>query len=349
MTTIQNSRCPQPVGDATVTYWINGFRLRIVADDAGMLASSESLLGRFRCASTDGSALRLRIIRSDWPPQQTQAAGLRQVWQGVVPPNSYGTNSVAPDRRRIELRDRGRLDVDLARHEACLRLAPHSAETTVGYFLLPLVCEGLTRTGHFPLHAACLAVRIGDAWQSVLIVAPSGTGKSTASLALVDSGWKLMSDDISLLCRQQGQANAWGLPRQCHVREGTRRLLPWLSDMKLRPTATAGTCDLPLESLGERAWSGPPIPLKCALVICLEQHNEQDHVLEPLDRATALMRVAEENVQPMEGVADRNAQQAFRTLAQLVRETPVCRLSAGPRLELLSDRILKHLASQSHV
>jgi hypothetical protein len=339
---------PRDVGDdsnqLTACYDVGGFRLRVGADSPELIEPANRLLARFQVDALLPPAWRLTVGRFDPNAEVPRPAELREIWSGVVSPDVRGVNYVGRGLRRLELCQRGWLDLDLNAAQASIALAPQSKPTTAGYFLLPLICEGLRLAGHCPVHAACLAAPVGDDWRSVLIVAKSETGKSTTALALTDSGWKLMGDDIALVCREDGRLKAWGFPRACHVRRNTLRLLPWLNELPLAATSIEGTSDLPLEGLGDRAWLWPPQPLKPGLIICLDRPNAGDHQIQPLDRAAALIHLSEENVQPIEGYSDPAAQQAFVTFAQLVQQVPACRLSAGPRLERLADRLTEFLA-----
>jgi hypothetical protein len=206
-----------------------------------------------------------------------------------------------------------------------------------GYFLMPLACEGLMRAGHVPVHAASLAVPNHDQASSVLIVAQSGTGKSTTALALTGAGWQLMGDDLALICEHEGRQLIWGFPRMVHVRRPTLKLLPWLTDLPLMPHPTRETYDLPLAELGRRAWASPGTPLAPSLLIILDRPNPTAHHCQPLDRAHTLAALAHENVQPIEGAVDEHAHSAFARFAALVQQVPAIRLSAGPQLESLGE------------
>lgn len=324
------------------SYSVAGFRIRVGADSPDLLDATHSLLGLFQVETLPSPAWRLVVQRAERGDRADRRGDLRTIWSGLVPPNLQAVNSVGPGFRRLELLDRGRLDLDLRARQAQLTLAEESRATAAGYFLMPLLCEGLIQAGHHPVHAACLAVPCEGQSRSVLIVAKSGTGKSTTALALADAGWRLMGDDLALVCRQEDRLMAWGFPRMIHVRRPTLALLPWLNDLPLAPSSLDGTFDLPLGALGRRACGSRARPLEPALLLILDRPNPVEHRCERLDRAAALGALAEENVQPIEGCADANAQTAFARFAELVQRTPAYRLSVGPRLDGLAEFLLNH-------
>jgi len=344
--------------ECTAGYDVGGFRLVVhVQPEAGpvegILAPIERLLGRFRTAASEGadteessaeeaSAWTLCIGRGLGRAAVAED-GLHRVWEGPSPAGFHVVNSVAIGRRRCELAGIGRLDVDLRHKTASIDLLPETEPNSVHYFLTTILCDGLTDAGHCVVHAACLEKTIRGGTGVLLVVAPSGTGKSTTALALTGAGWRLMGDDITVLTRTPAGVRAWGFPRFCNVRRPTLGLLPWLAELPLVPTSVAGTFALPLEHLGDRVSTGVPAPAEPAAIVCLERPNGEGHRLLPLDRAAALMHVAEENVQPIEGAGDDVARRSFGMLAELVRTTPAFSLSAGPELDSLGAAIRRQL------
>jgi serine kinase of HPr protein (carbohydrate metabolism regulator) len=54
------------------------------------------------------------------------------------------------------------------------------------------------------VHATAVARRRGGLWSGVLLFGVSGAGKSDLALRALDSGWRLVSDDYSLVWRSGG-------------------------------------------------------------------------------------------------------------------------------------------------
>jgi serine kinase of HPr protein (carbohydrate metabolism regulator) len=55
------------------------------------------------------------------------------------------------------------------------------------------------------LHATTLARRVDNVWRGVLIRGLSGTGKSDLALRALDSGWRLVADDRTLVWASGGE------------------------------------------------------------------------------------------------------------------------------------------------
>jgi hypothetical protein len=70
------------------------------------------------------------------------------------------------------------------------------------------VCAGLRRFGMFDMHSAGVVEPRSD--KGVLIVGPSGSGKSRLALELALAGWTYLSDDLLLLSLIDGVVQARG-------------------------------------------------------------------------------------------------------------------------------------------
>ncbi|MGN6207279.1 HPr kinase/phosphorylase [Asticcacaulis sp.] len=77
------------------------------------------------------------------------------------------------------------------------------------------------------IHATSLSLHIGQAWRGVLIMGPSGSGKSDLALRLIETaghtGCALVSDDCSVLWTSGGQLYA-GAPETIEGRMEIRGL-----------------------------------------------------------------------------------------------------------------------------
>lgn len=59
-----------------------------------------------------------------------------------------------------------------------------------------------------PIHATTVAIRHQGEWKAVLILGPSGAGKSDLALRLIGTGWRLVSDDYTLVWASGGALHA---------------------------------------------------------------------------------------------------------------------------------------------
>jgi serine kinase of HPr protein (carbohydrate metabolism regulator) len=55
------------------------------------------------------------------------------------------------------------------------------------------------------LHATTLARRVDGRWRGVLVRGPSGAGKSDLALRALQAGWRLVSDDRTVVWMSQGR------------------------------------------------------------------------------------------------------------------------------------------------
>ncbi|MFA4939778.1 MAG: HPr kinase/phosphatase C-terminal domain-containing protein [Brevundimonas sp.] len=59
-----------------------------------------------------------------------------------------------------------------------------------------------------PVHATTVAIRRRGEWQGVMILGPSGVGKSDLALRLIGRGWRLISDDYTQVWTSGGAVHA---------------------------------------------------------------------------------------------------------------------------------------------
>lgn len=59
-----------------------------------------------------------------------------------------------------------------------------------------------------PVHASTVAVRRRGEWLAVAVLGPSGAGKSDLALRLMGRGWRLISDDYTLMWASGGAVYA---------------------------------------------------------------------------------------------------------------------------------------------
>ena len=139
------------------------------------------------------------------------------------------------------------------------------------------------------LHAACVAR--GD--RAVLLPAPPGSGKSTLCAALVNRGWRLLGDELTLVDLDAG--HVWGLGRPVNLKNASidviRRFAPQAFLTRAVHDTTKGTVALmrpPKESVAAAAQPARP----CWMVLPRYEAGAPADLV-PLPRGQAFMQLAD--------------------------------------------------------
>lgn len=116
-----------------------------------------------------------------------------------------------------------------------------------------------------PIHATTVAVRQKGQWRGVMILGASGAGKSDLALRLMGRGWRLVSDDYTLVWASGGALYARA-PAAIAGRIEVRGLgIAPVATQPLVRAALAVVCTWdPIERLPEgrsRAFCGVDLPL----------------------------------------------------------------------------------------
>jgi len=319
----------------------------VASDSLRLLGPVQDVL---RPCGEDGGGNPIHLCMRYGPePSGWKNESLCLFWHGLLRggmPSEYYT---APGQRVISVPGRawGRLDVQRRKLEIVCR--PGQEGCVYDGCLTPLLCELLAFHGHFVIHAASLAFARDGERAGVLLAGVSGAGKTTTALALARAGRLLLADDMSFIeCPRGGLATdrvgLWGLLPVCRVHDNTRRLLPWLDTCPARPARMEGeTCVDVTHAVGDSAG----VVADPRLLLLLGPRSKGDHVLMPLDKTEAMIRLTSENIRAYEHRAEGPAGNAFRALGRLVAQCHVYCLCVGAPLSALADRIgdlLEHSA-----
>jgi hypothetical protein len=187
--------------------------------------------------------------------------------------------------------------------------------------------ELLKRRSLFPVHAAA-ASREGAA---VLFAAESGSGKSTAALALLLAGWRLLGDDLLFLREEGSELHVLGFPDEIDASPQTIARLPELAPPERWP-ALAG---YPKRQLQPQRLREDAVVLEAAprLVLVPQVADRPDHALEPL-APDELLRELLPNVLLTEPAL---AQRQLDVLSRLAGAVPAYRLAFGRDLQQLGE------------
>jgi hypothetical protein len=184
--------------------------------------------------------------------------------------------------------DGSAFDVDHRARPARIRAAVAPGQTLedlAAYLYGPVLGFLLRARGRLALHASC--VQVGDG--AVLLAGPPGAGKSTTAAALATRGMPVVSDDLTALDLDDGDAPPLAWPSFDHLRlwpEGARVVLG--DDGRLdRITPTWDKRRFPLDG---GAFAGEPLPVRA--VVVLRPRRGGRAVLHALGASRALVTLA---------------------------------------------------------
>ena len=134
--------------------------------------------------------------------------------------------------------------------------------------LVPLLRDVMAAQGRFLLHAAAVEIEPGA---GILLIAPSGGGKTTTTLAMVRQGARLVSDDLVVLDVATGQPWAHGIPKLLNVRAPTLDFFDELRRCDGAEQRLRGRCSLSPISVYGTACTTPSCRLQS--IYCLKLND----------------------------------------------------------------------------
>ncbi len=236
----------------------------------------------------------------------------------------------------------GQLSLDLARGQTDGRLLPTALQT---YGVLEdLAAIGLSphlrRRGLFLIHALAAAVN----GRALLLVGGIGAGKTTTGMALLNDGWRLLSNDSPII-RAGGQVLRYpGLlaayPETFARFPAARHLAEGESERDGRAKLT-----IPAEQIWPDVWlDAAPIGAICFPVI----EDRANHALEPIPAPQALAQLLPHAVEQWDKAT---IPQHLAVLRGLVEAAPAYRLRLGPDVLAIPAAlhgILKRIYRREH-
>jgi hypothetical protein len=224
----------------------------------------------------------------------------------------------------------GQLRLDLQAGHTQGRLAP-AALTTHGVFedLLAIgLSPHLRRRGLFLLHA--FAAAPGPGRKAALLVGDIGAGKTTTGLALLQAGWKLLSNDSPLVCQGPQGLSVLAYPGLISAYpDSLRRFagLPVPAGEPGQKTVFAA------EAVFPGAWAESAAP---GAIVFPRVEQRAEHRLEPMGAAEALREILPHAIEQWDrGLIAGH----LRLLNALVQAAPAYRLRLGPEVGKLPGLI----------
>jgi len=305
-------------------YGLNGGTIGIHADHPGLWRDFDRMLGGLRIDDPVEPHFRLRITEAQ---MLDEAPGGLLVFDGEIPDDGYcrmiedgGTvHLVFPERQTVAINgEEGWAEIR--------RRPGTKAAWTPSMLVLD---AALDAGGQHMLHTAGLTLPDHDA--VVLIHAPSGTGKTTTSLALATQGFGLCSDDAMILNVTPATPMAWGLPRDVKIHQKTAEMIPPVSPCLGPSWDRNGEQAVSLELLAGIVRVEGPSARPVAALLHLARSADSQTRLVAMARTDAMVALAIDNVRTgMTGLLPLQKRR-LATIAGLVSSVPTFTLEVGER------------------
>jgi hypothetical protein len=313
---------------------IHGVAVRLCADSDAFADAAQELVGYFGTDDAEPDpAYRIvlrRVTHLTGLPRRSQHAEVLLDQRATNGESGSGpgwdcTISREGERTLVELAS-GALELD-GRHGRVdgWVVAPELMEDDEREsFIYMALTEPLRHRGLYSIHASALE-RDGV---GVLVPAPTASGKTTCLLALLESGWRLVSDDHPLLREDGRGVELLPFPARIDITADTLARFPGLRRDMLHEGARK--FGLSLQRLGPGSIGRPCRP---ALVLFPQVVESRDSSVEVFPRSRAL----EELMRLSMLVLDREvASRHFQALGRLARDAACYRLHFGSDVHQLS-------------
>ncbi|AMX98498.1 serine kinase [Mesorhizobium ciceri] len=305
-------------------YGLNGLILCISAERSELWQDFDRMLGSLRIEEPVAPDFRLEITETD-TLDETPNGSL--VFDGEVPED--GPCRMIEDGGIVHLVFPGRQTVAINGGESWAELRIRTGTKAAWTPSMLVLDAALDAGGQHMLHTAGLTLPDRDA--VVLIHAPSGTGKTTTSLALATQGFGLCSDDAMILNVASGKVVVWGLPRAVKIHQKTAEMIPQVAPCLGQTWDRNGEQPVSLERLEgiirvENASARP-----VAALLHLARSADGQTRLVAMARTDAMVALAVDNVRTgMTGLLPMQKRR-LATIAGLVNAVPTFQLEVGGR------------------
>ncbi|MDG4882500.1 serine kinase [Mesorhizobium sp. WSM4884] len=306
----------------TVCYDLNGQVIGISAERADLWPSFDLMLATLRVDEALEPGFRINIRET---PALSENPEGKLAFDGEVPLDGHCRIIDAGDVVHLVFPGLQTASIRADEGSADIRVHPDSK---VKWTLLMMVLDAaLDASGQHMLHTAGLTLPGREAL--VLIHAPSGTGKSTTSMALASQGFGLCSDDVMILSATPSGTTAWGMPRKVKIHRNTAAMLPFLSRCLGETWDAEGEQAVSLERLGEIIRIEDVRARPVAALLHLARSADGRTRLMPLARTDAMVALATDNVRT--GLTGLLPMQKRRmaSIAALVKAVPTFTLEVG--------------------
>jgi hypothetical protein len=266
--------------------------------------------------------------------------GLPLTYTGKMSDGQHADIYQNDDRTIIELEGGTSVEIGHTTQTATAYLAEGAAHRFFGTALMTVIDAALAAQGQQCVHSASLTIPGTD--KAVLMCVPSGGGKTTTALALARGGFNLITDDSSVLVKQDNRFRIWGMPRALKVHRNTAAMLPWLGPLS-DTWDINGEQPVEMATLSEKAGIAPDAVCELGAIIMIGERSPQGHVIAKTGKAEVLIALAHDNVGwRAEGMTPK-AMRSYSVFAEAVQSVPVLKLCAGTDLAALPGLVDKAL------
>ena len=312
------------MNDRTTTfcYDLEGQVIGVTAARADLWPSFDLMLGALRVSEPVQPGFRVDIVET---PQLSENPEGKLSFDGEVPFDGHCRMIDAGDVFHLVFPGQQTASIRGEEGRAEIRVHPDSK---IKWTLLMMVLDAALDAGaQHMLHTAGLTLPGSEAL--VLIHAPSGTGKSTTSLALASRGFGLCSDDVMILRATQDGVTAWGMPRKVKIHRNTAMMLPFVSPCLGETWDAEGEQAVSLDRLGEIVRVEDVRARPIAALLHLARSADGETRLIPMARTDAMVALAADNVRTgMTGLLPLQKRR-MATIAALVKTVPTFTLEVG--------------------
>jgi hypothetical protein len=323
---------------AEAYYSLAGPVLKVASDSAQLLDRIDRHLRALRLAAGAPETFRLSL-RHGTPGDLPPAA--KFYYRGEIAGEGcciFGEDETA---RYFLMPDRISFVLDSLGDAGCLTVESGEEARLSGTAFFHALDAALVAGGQTLIHAA--AATLPDRRSAILVFAPSGTGKTTASLALLRGGYGVFSDDTAVIRKDGGHHQVWGVSRAFKVHRQTAGLFPWLNGYLNGTWDAHDEQPLSMDSAAKLGRIEGAQPCKVAAVIRLNGRGAGEHALRRLSKNEALVSLSADNLRTGAGGMPQFMQSRFGVLAGLIQEAATFELTTGDDMEglgaYLGDRI----------
>jgi len=317
--------------------------LRVEAADERLIDRFATLL-RGLGIETDQEPVFTLTVREGEPEPIPAAAAI--VYEGPVFWEGDCVYADKDSQLHLSFPDRLSLVVDPIRKAAEIIVAPDSISrvgATAGMLALDAAIDA---SGQFMLHAAGLTLPGSES--QVLVFAQSGTGKTTTSLALADSGFGLCTDDSMVIRLDGSAATGWGLPRDLKVHHNTAEMMPWLKPYLKGKWNDEGEQAVTRAALSDRIRVETAARRPVAGVFFLQRGDAVKSVAAPLSQTDTLVSLAADNVRTGRTGLLASHRRRFASLAGLASSVPTFAVTVGSDPRSIAPAILEAIGQGVH-